>query len=127
MKREIIENLLNEIESEYKILDKILININNKKKFYCNFYKNYDEHTDDIEKSNDNQCLTIVTNNPDDKNPNDLKQKLRKQYINFYPPLGNVIHCSDSSDDCEEELRMLFNENIDNFKNIGTYYSQKDI
>ena len=26
-----------------------------------------------------------------------------------------------------DELEMLFNENIDNFKNIGTYYSQKDI
>ncbi len=32
---------------------------------------------------------------------------------------------SDSSIDCEKELSLLFNEDIDNFKNIGTYYSQK--
>ena len=127
MVREIIENILNQIENEYQILDKILININNKKKFYSNFYGNYDKHKDDIEKNNDNQCLAIITNNPDDINPNELKQKIRKQYIKFYPPLGNIIHSSDSSNDCEKELEMLFNENIDNFKNIGTYYSQKDI
>ncbi len=127
MVREIIENILNQIENEYQILDKILININNKKKFYSNFYGNYDKHKDDIEKNNDNQCLAIITNNPDDINPNELKQKIRKQYIKFYPPLGNIIHSSDSSADCEKELEMLFNENVDNFKNIGTYYSQKDI
>ena len=127
MVREIIENILNQIENEYQILDKILININNKKKFYSNFYENYDKHADDIEKNNDNQCLAIITNNPDDINPNELKQKIRKQYIKFYPPLGNIIHSSDSSNDCEKELEMLFNENIDNFKNIGTYYSQKMI
>ena len=127
MKREIIENILNQIQNEYQILDKILININNKKKFYSNFYGNYDKHKDDIEKNNDNQCLAIITNNPDDINPNELKQKIRKQYIKFYPPLGNIIHSSDSSNDCEKELEMLFNENIDNFKNIGTYYSQVDI
>ena len=50
MVREIIENILNQIENEYQILDKILININNKKKFYSNFYGNYDKHKDDIEK-----------------------------------------------------------------------------
>ena len=127
MEREIIENILTQIENEYQILDKILININNKKKFYSNFYGNYDKHKDDIEKNNDNQCLAIITNNPDDINPNELKQKIRKQYIKFYPPLGNIIHSSDSSNDCEKELEMLFNENIDNFKNIGTYYSQKKI
>ena len=127
MEREIIENILTQIENEYQILDKILININNKKKFYSNFYGNYDKHADDIEKNNDNQCLAIITNNPDDINPNELKQKIRKQYIKFYPPLGNIIHSSDSSNDCEKELEMLFNENIDNFKNIGTYYSQKKI
>jgi hypothetical protein len=127
MEREIIENILNQIENEYQILDKILININNKKKFYSNFYGNYDKHKDDIEKNNDNQCLAIITNNPDDINPNELKQKIRKQYIKFYPPLGNIIHSSDSSNDCEKELEMLFNENIDNFINIGTYYSLKMI
>lgn len=127
MQPEIIDNILNQIENEYQILEKILININNKKKFYSNFYGNYDKHKDDIEKNNDNQCLAIITNNPDDINPNELKEKIRKQYIKFYPPLGNIIHSSDSSNDCEKELEMLFNENIDNFKNIGTYYSQKNI
>ena len=127
MQREIIENILNQIDNEYQILDKILININNKKKFYSNFYENYDKHKEDIEKNNDNQCLAIITNNPVNKNPNKLKENIRKQYIKFYPPLGNIIHCSDSSNDCEKELEMLFNENIDNFKNIGTYYSQKNI
>ena len=125
MEQEIIENILNHIKKEYQIIDKILININNKKKFYSNFYENYDKYKDNIEKNNDNQCLAIITNNSDHMNPNELKQKIRKQYIKFYPPLGNIIHCSDSSIDCEKELSLLFNENIDNFKNIGTYYSQK--
>lgn len=124
MKREIIENILNQIENKYQILDKILININDKKKFYSNFYGNYDKYKDNIEKNNDNQCLAIITNNPDNLNPNELKQEIRKQYINFYPPLGNIIHSSDSYIDCEKELELLFNENIDNFNNIGTYYSQ---
>ena len=127
MKREIIENILNQIQNEYQILDKILTNINNKKKFYSNFYGNYDKNKDDIEKNNDNQCLAIITNNPNNKEPNELKQKIRKQYIKFYPPLGNIIHSSDSSHDCENELNLLFNENIDNFNNIGTYYSQVDM
>jgi len=125
MEREIIENILNQIENEYQILDKVLININNKKKFYSNFYGNYDKHKEDIEKNNDNQCLAVITNNPADINPIDLKQKIRNQYINFFPPLGNIIHSSDSSNECEKELEMLFDENIANFKNIGTYYSQR--
>tara|TARA_B110001450_G_scaffold50029_1_gene46651 strand:+ start:18424 stop:19524 length:1101 start_codon:yes stop_codon:yes gene_type:complete len=124
MKQKIIEDILNQIQNQYQILDKIIININNKKKFYSNFYGNYDTHKDDIEKTNDNQCLAIITNNPDHLNPNELKQKIRNQYIEFYPPLGNIIHSSDSSNDCEKELEILFNENIDNFTNIGTYYSQ---
>ena len=127
MEPEIIKNIINQIENEYQIVEKVLINIHNKKKFYSNFYQNYEEHKDNIEKTNDNQCLAIVTNNPDNKNPNKLKENIRKQYIKFYPPLGNIIHCSDSAFDCEKELGLLFNENIDNFKNIGTYYSQKDV
>ena len=127
MEQKIIENILNQIKKEYQIVDKVLININNKKKFYSNFYENYDKHKEDIEKNNDNQCLAIITNNPVNKNPNKLKENIRKQYVNFYPPLGNIIHCSDSSRDCENELSLLFNENIGNFKNIGTYYSQKNI
>ena len=48
-------------------------------------------------------------------------------YKNIFPPIGNIIHASDSIEDTENELRLLFNENIINFKNIGTYYSQLDI
>ena len=59
--------------------------------------------------------------------PNDFKNKIREQYIDFYPPIGNIIHASDSPEDCEKELDLLLNENIGNFKNIGTYYSQLDI
>ena len=125
MEQEIVENILNQIGKEYQILDKIIININKKKKFYSNFYKNYDKYKRYIKKTNGNQCLAIITNNPDDMNPNELKYKIRKQYIKFYPPLGNIIHSSDSSNDCEKELEILFNEKIDNFKNIGTYYQQK--
>ena len=69
----------------------------------------------------------VVTNNPDNKNPNKFKKNVREQYIDFYPPLGNILHSSDSSDYCEKELGILFDENINNFKNIGTYYSQKMI
>ena len=52
---------------------------------------------------------------------------LFNKYIKFYPPLGNIIHCSDSPDDCEKELELLFNEKFDNFDNIGTYYSKDKI
>lgn len=127
MKKEIIENILYIIKKEYQILDIILININNKKKFYSSFYEKYDNHKEDIEKTNDNQCIAIITNVPLDKNPNELKQQIRQQYIKYYPPLGNIIHSSDSPDDCEKELKLLFNETINNFNNIGTYYSQKNI
>tara|TARA_B100000886_G_scaffold339921_1_gene306969 strand:+ start:1895 stop:2995 length:1101 start_codon:yes stop_codon:yes gene_type:complete len=127
MIKDIIEYVIKEIEKEYDILDKIVVNINNKKKFYSNFYESYDKHKEDIDKVNDNQCLAIITNNPDNKNPNNLKKKIRQKYIKFFPPLGNIIHCSDSSKDCEEELKLLFDENNDNFKNIGTYYTQKNI
>tara|TARA_Y100000816_G_C25750267_1_gene394573 strand:- start:56 stop:601 length:546 start_codon:yes stop_codon:yes gene_type:complete len=127
MIKEIIENVLTQIRNEYSILDTILININNHKKFYSNFYGNYENHKDDIEQTNDNQCFAIITDNPDDKNPNHLKQSIREQYIHMFPPLGNIIHCSDSSIDCEKELSLLFRENIDNFNNIGTYYSQRSV
>ena len=127
MEKDIIEYVIKEIEKDFSILDKIIININDKKKFYNNFYDNYDEHKEDIEKINDNQCLAIITNNPDDKSPINLKKKIRQKYVKFFPPLGNIVHCSDSSKDCDEELNLLFNENIDNFKKIGTYYTQKDI
>jgi len=120
MKKNIVEDILNKIEKEYQILDKILVNINNKKKFYKSFYGNYTEHEKDILCINDNQCLAIITNIPKNKNPQNLKSLIRKDK-------GNIIHCSDSILDCENELNLLFNESIENFNNIGTYYSQKNI
>jgi len=125
MRKDIIEYILSEIKKDYTIIDKILININNKQKFYKKFYGNYEEHKDDIEKVNDNQCMVIITNRP--KDPTPLKKQIRKKYKKFYPPIGNIIHTSDSSEDCEKELQLLLNEKIDNFKNIGTYYTKVDI
>ena len=126
MKKDIIENIIEQIKNEYQILDKFLVTINNKKKFYSNFYENYNEHKDTIEDVNDNQSMAIITNVPNGKNPNKLKEKIRQEYIEFYPPLGNIIHSSDSPNDCEQELKLLFNENLSDFKNIGSYYSQKN-
>lgn len=125
MRKDIIEYILSEIKKDYTIIDKILININNKQKFYKKIYGNYEEHKDDIEKVNDNQCMVIITNRP--KDPTPLKKQIRNKYKKFYPPIGNIIHTSDSSEDCEKELQLLLNEKIDNFKNIGTYYTTVDI
>jgi hypothetical protein len=39
-------------------------------------------------------------------------------YKNIFPPIGNIIHASDSIEDNENELILLylfFNENIINF------------
>lgn len=126
LKENIIKNILKKIEKEYQIIDKIIVTIGNKKKFFEKFYDNYNEYKEDINKSNDNKCIAIITNIPNNKNPNDFKFKIRNEYIDIYPPLGNIIHCSDSSYDCEKELTLLLNENINNFKNVGTYYSKKN-
>ncbi len=104
----------------------ILININNNKKFYKNFYSNFDNYEKNILETNENQCLAVITNYPKDKKPNNFKVKIRNQYFKIYPPYGNIIHASDSPEDCEKELNLLLNENIGNFKEIGTYYSELD-
>jgi len=124
MQLDIVEYILGKIELEYQIIDRVLVNINNKQKFYKQFYGNFNDYKDDILASNDNQCLAIITNNPKDKDSNKLKTNIRKKYIGFYPPLGNIIHCSDSSDECEKELQILFDKTKSTFYNIGTYYSQ---
>jgi len=123
MRKDIVENILNQISQNFTILDKILININNKKKFYNSFYGNFAQHEKDILKTNDNQCLAIITNKPNGVSPNKLKFKIRKEYLKYYPPYGNVIHCSDTSKDSEKELKLLLNENLGDFKGVGTYYS----
>lgn len=127
MKKDIINNILNKIKKEYIIIDKIFININDKKKFYKKFYDNYINYEKDILNTNNNQCLAIITNSPINKNPIELKKKIRKEYIHFFPPIGNIIHCSDSSEDCEKELELLLDEKLNTFKNIGTYYTKIDV
>ena len=127
MKIEIIDNIIKQIKKEYQILDTILIRINNKQKFLKKFYENYNNYKEEIESQNDNECFVIITNRIENIEPNNLKNKIRKEYIHLYPPLGNIIHSSDSTEDCEKELELLLNEKLDNFNNIGTYYSQKKI
>ena len=116
LQRDIIENILGKIEKEYQIIDKILININNLKKFYKKFYANYTEYEKEILISNDNQCLVIVTNHPKGKNPNNFKKKIRKEYIDIFPPYGNIIHSSDTARQSEIQLKLLLNERLDNFQ-----------
>ena len=113
---DIIENILDKIEKEYQIIDKILINITNLKKFYKKFYANYTKYEKEILISNDNQCLVIVTNRPKGKNPNNLKKKIRKEYIDIFPPNGNIIHSSDTARKGEIQLKLLLSEGLDNFQ-----------
>ena len=127
LKKEVIDDILNKITSEgYIIIEKVLVTIGDKNKFYKKFYSNYNDYEDEITNINSNQCLGIITNIIENKNPGYLKGKIRKDYIDFYPPIGNIIHSSDSFEDCNKELDLLFQENITNFKNIGTYYSHHE-
>ena len=58
----------------------------------------------------------------------EVLDKIRKEYAKIpeYSKTpgcpGNIIHSSDSFEECDIELKLLFNENITNFKDIGTYY-----
>lgn len=131
IKKQIIDHVLSEIEKKnYKIIDTILVNINNNKKFCKNFYNNYSDFEKEILQDNDNQCLAIITDFPEGSQPNVFKNEIRAQYIDFYPnpggSPGNIIHASDSSEACERELALLLNEDKIDFKNIGTYYDTKD-
>ena len=128
MRKDIIDNVLSYIKKDkYHIIDMMIININNKKKFYKQFYNNFENFQENILNTNDNQCLLIITNLPKDKDPEIVKKRIRKQYIKFYPPIGNIIHSSDTTNECEKELALLLDEHIDNFRNIGTYYTSLDI
>ena len=48
-----------------------------------------------------------------------------KDYINKLKSLTkdgkNLIHASDSPDSCEDELKILLNENITNFKSCPSF------
>jgi len=114
-------------DSGYTILDNFFVTIKDDRKLFRDFYKNYDQFEDEILKINNNQCLAIITNTSSSCTVENLKQRVRSKYVQFYPPIGNIIHASDSSVDCERELALLLDESVLNFKNVGTYYSQKDI
>ena len=125
LKDTVINDILNKIEKNgYTILDKILITIGDTNKFYKDLYKNFNEYEKEIMATNKNQCLLIVTNHIL-KNPGHFKNSVRKEYASMFSSTpgcpGNIIHCSDSSYDCNKELQLFFKENILSFKNIGTY------
>jgi nucleoside diphosphate kinase len=127
LEKEIVESISNKIISEgYDIIDKILVSIGDTNKFYKNFYENFDTFQDNILETNKNQCLVIVTNLPDKNKPGKLKTLIRNEYSVVFPDTpglpGNIIHSSDSSHDCNNELDLIFKEHITNFKHIGTYY-----
>jgi len=129
--KEVVNDILDQIKKhEYLIIDKILVNIGDSNKFYTNFYSNFEDYEKEIIQDNKNICLVIVTNKIINKNPGHLKGKIRKQYAQLYPNNpgcpGNIIHSSDSVEDCNKELELLFNENITDFKKIGTYYNYHD-
>ncbi len=92
-------------------------------------YDNFQEYEKEIMETNKNQCLLIVTDHVS-KNPGHFKNRIRKEYANIYSHTpgcpGNIIHCSDSTYDCNRELELFFKENILSFKNIGTYYTFHD-
>lgn len=127
MKDRIVNKILHQIDKRgITIIDKFIISIGDQGKFLTGFYNNFDEHKESIMRSNSNNCLVILTNRPKEVNFTRFKRRIRKEYIGFFPPLGNILHSSDSSNEAYRELEMLINEKINSFNNIGTYYSQKD-
>ena len=120
IKQNIIEYLKNELNCNgYEIIDNFLVTLNNKEKFFKEFYgEKFELYKDDILKINDNQCLVFLTHYQKDKDPTDVKLNVRNHFAH------NIIHCSDNPDDCDLELSNLLNNNVSNFKNIGTHYSQ---
>lgn len=130
LKENIINDILEKIKDNgFHIIKKMFVSLTNKQKFYSDFYnEKINEYENEIMDVNKNQCLVIITefNGVNNLEPNYLKNIIRQKYIDFYPPIGNIIHSSDSPNDCLNELSLLLNEKITNFKNIGTYYSQID-
>lgn len=130
LEKEIVDDIIDKIKNEgYKILDTILVTIGDTNKFYKNFYNNFHDYENEILKSNTNMCLLIITNSVNKPSSN-LKKQIRKEYaIQFNDCLGcpgNIIHSSDSFDECNKELELLFKEDTTDFKKIGTYYSYHD-
>ena len=127
IKKYIIDYLKNELHNNgYEIIANFLVTLNNKEKFLKEFYgEKFDLYKEDILSINDNQCLVFITNFQEDKDPNVLKMKIRNYAAaSSNCKLYNIIHCSDNPEECEKELYNLINNNILDFKNVGTYYSQ---
>jgi hypothetical protein len=120
IKKNIMDYLLNELKNEeYELIDTFIVTLNNKTKFLKKFYGDkFESYKDDILKINDNQCLVFLTHFQKDKDPNKIKLKIRNHFA------ANIIHASDNPLECEIELNNLLNENIKDFKGIGTHYSQ---
>ena len=128
MRKDIIENVITNIKNYgYTIIEKILIDIGDKQNFYKDFYDNFLTFEKDILDCNSNQCLAIITNVLPKKDQTILKNRIRRQYKKEFPPIGNILHSSDSHEDCNKELKLLFNKGIANLKNIATYYTQLDM
>lgn len=130
LEKEIVDDIIDKIKNEgYKILDTILVTIGDTNKFYKNFYNNFHDYENEILQSNTNMCLLIITNSINKPSSN-LKKIIRKDYSRQFSDClgcpGNIIHSSDSFDECNKELELLFKEDITDFKKIGTYYSYHD-
>jgi len=130
IQKEIVDNIISKIKNEgYKILDTILVTIGDTNKFYKNFYDNFEDYEKEILKLNTNMCLLIITNSINTSS-SILKVKIRKDYSHKFSDClgcpGNIIHSSDNFDECNNELELIFKENITNFKSIGTYYSHHE-
>lgn len=127
LKKDIIDFVIENMKiHNYQIIDIINVGFDENNKFLKNFYNNFDIYEDDILKINGNKCLCIVTNYQKNVRPRKLKNFIRSKYKELAPPMGNIIHSSDSPEDCDKELKLLFDENYKSFKKIGTYYSQKN-
>jgi hypothetical protein len=119
-----VENIL--ITNNYKIKEQGLIQIN-KEKMLKSFY-NQKQFQDAINNANDNMCYYFITNYTNYKlDSTKIKNNVRNKYPNPENIHWNYFHSSDSSQDAEREIKILKKVTLTTFKNIGTYYNQKEI
>tara|TARA_Y100000389_G_scaffold191790_1_gene218495 strand:+ start:6117 stop:7121 length:1005 start_codon:yes stop_codon:yes gene_type:complete len=114
LKKDIINFVLDKLkQSNFRILDLINIGFHDEKKFLKKFYNNYEINEEDILNCNGNKCLCIIV---------EFRNGIRFIKIGIRRTFGNIIHASDSSHDCERELTILLDENINTFKGVGNHY-----